>query len=208
MKEIKKNWLLISAICFFVLINTAYLWENNLGLWAIPIDLILALIYVWLFSLLVREIFFSIKERFRKKKRLLQIGILILVLSLTFYSPAGLIKYEFFESETVLIAEREGAANCLTTLKLKENLSFNERAICFGSSETKGNFGFINDTIFFENVQLGRNTSKFYQFAVIKPSTHDNEKIKGDLILYNSTNDTTGYLLWITKNELEKLKAN
>jgi len=103
----------------------------------------------------------------------------------------------------LLIAQREGAANCMTTLKLKEDNTFIERNVCFGVTETKGKYRLSGDTIYFENVSLGRHVKKFYQFAVIVDKEQEG-KYSGDLVRYENYSDTTGIPLWISKNELKK----
>jgi len=118
----------------------------------------------------------------------------------------GLIDFDKLEGNDVLVAEREGSANCLTTLKLKDNFTFRERIGCFGVTEIKGTFRVVQDTIYFDNVELGRNENEFYKFAVIKPTKSNNSKILGDLKRYKNTSDTIGHELWIIKNELQKLK--
>lgn len=154
---------------------------------------------------LVRQIFLTIKERLNHKERLIVIGLLSAVLLLTYYKPLGLVDFDKLEGNNVLVAEREGAANCLTTLKLKDDFTFRERIGCFGVTEVKGTFRVVQDTIYFYNVELGRHENEFYKFAVIKPSKFDNNKILGDLIRYKNINDTVGHELWITKNDLQKL---
>jgi hypothetical protein len=203
---LKKNILILTTIIFFLLVNTTYYWEAKLGLFALPVFLLLVLVYIGLGVALVRQIYFLIKDKFADKKRFFNIGLLITVLVLTFYKPLGIIDFDKLEGVDVLIAEREGAANCLTILKLKEDHTFRERASCFGISVIKGTYTVINDTIYFENIQYGRNKNEFYEFAVIKPSEFTNSKIVADLIKYKNKADTTGYILWVTKNELNKLK--
>lgn len=202
----KNKGLLITTIIFFLTINTVYYWEGKLGLFAFPAFLILAVVYLGLAIALLRQVYFAIKEGFTDKPRLLIIGLLTLVLVLIFFRPFGLIDFDKLEGDNILIAEREGAANCMTTLKLKDDFTFRERNVCFGVTETKGNFRFQNDTIYFDNVSVGRHESEFYKFAVIKPSKFDNSKFFGYLIRYKDLADTTGHELWITKNELNKLK--
>ena len=73
-------------------------------------------------------------------------------------------------------------------------------------TEIKGNYHLQNDTIYFDNVNVGRHENEFYEFAVIKPSKFDNSKFFGDLIRYKDLLDTIGHELWITKIELNKLK--
>jgi hypothetical protein len=188
------------------LVNTSYYWEGKLGLFAFPFFLLLAAVYLGLAFALLRQLYFLIKEKFIQKNRFLLIGLLTAVLLLTYFKPLGLFDFDKLEGNDVLVAEREGSANCLTTLKLKDNFTFRERIGCFGVSEIKGTFRVLKDTIYFDNIQLGRGESDFYKFAVIRQSKFDNSKILGDLIRYKDLTDTVGHLLWITKNELSKLK--
>ena len=202
----KNKGLFITTISFFLLVNTTFYWEGKLGIFAIPIFLLLITIYIVLVVALLRQLYFSFKEKFKIKSRLILIGLLTFVLLLTYLKPLGLIDFDKLEGNDVLIAEREGSANCLTILKLKEDYTFRERIGCFGVSEIKGTFRVANDTIYFDNIKISRNEESFYKFAVIKPSKFDNPKIFGDLIRYKDLTDTIGHFLWITKNDLYKLK--
>jgi len=202
---LKNRRLLITTFVFFFLVNTNYYWEGKLGLFAFPAFLLLAAVYLGLAIALVQQVYFLIKENFRQKKRVLLTGLLTGVLLLTYLNPLGLVDFDKLEGNDVLVAEREGSANCLTTLKLKDDFTFRERIGCFGVSEIKGTFRVVKDTIYFDNVQLGRHEDHFYKFAVIKATKFDNSKIVGDLIRYRDLTDTVGHGLWITKNELQKL---
>ena len=164
-------------------------------------------VYFGLAIALLRQIYFSVKEKFKQKHRFILIGLLTTVLLLTYFKPLGIVDFDKFEGADILIAEREGSANCLTTLRLKDDYTFKERIGCFGVSEIKGTFRVVNDTIYFDNIQLWRQEESFYKFAVIKPTEFDNSKIFGDLIRYKDLTDTVGHFLWITKNDLSKLKV-
>lgn len=202
----KNIGLYITTIIFFLLVNTTYYWEGKLGLFAIPAFALLVAAYFGLAIALLRQIYFSVKEKFKQRHRFILIGLLTTVLLLTYFKPLGLVDFDKFEGTDILVAEREGAANCLTTLKLKDDYTFRERIGCFGVSEIKGTFRVANDTIYFDNIKLGRQEENFYKFAVIKPTKFDNSKIFGDLIRYKDLTDTVGHVLWITKNDLSKLK--
>jgi len=203
---LKIKGLIITTIVFFLLVNTSYYWEGKLELFAFPAFLLLAAVYLGLAIALYLQLYLTFKERFNQKKRFIVIGLLITVLLLSFLKPMGLIDFDKLEGNDVLVAEREGSANCLTTLKLKDNFTFRERIGCFGVTEIKGTFRVVQDTIYFDNVELGRNENEFYKFAVIKPTKSNNSKILGDLKRYKNTSDTIGHELWIIKNELQKLK--
>ena len=156
---------------------------------------------------LLRQLYFLIKGKFKQKNRFPLVALLTVVLLLTYFKPLGIVDFDKLEGNDILVAEREGSANCLTTLKLKDDFTFRERIGCFGVSEIKGTFRVVKDTIYFDNVQFGRGENDFYKFAVIKPSMFDNSKILGDLIRYKNSTDTVGHELWITKNELQKLRV-
>jgi hypothetical protein len=146
----------------------------------------------------VRYIYFAFKERFKNKDRMFSISLLLIVLTLIFIKPFGIINFEKFESTNVLIAEREGVAGCSMTLKLKENKKFIAKSVCFGMSETIGQYEIKNDTIYFYDIELGRNDKEFYKFAVLKPS-----KNYFTLLCFKSKNDTIGHGLKVKLDELK-----
>ena len=201
----KNKGLIISTILFFLIVNTNYFWEGKLGIVAFPVFLILVLVFIVLSILLLGQLIKGIKERFSDKTRNVTIGIIATILILIFLKPNGLINFDKFNGTDILIAQREGAANCMTTIKLKENMTFRERSVCFGVTEIKGTYELRNDTIFFENIEYGRNENKFYEFAVIKPSKINTDKF--DFVRFKNKNDTIGNELWIVKNELKELKT-
>ncbi|MVZ65372.1 hypothetical protein GQF61_05855 [Sphingobacterium sp. DK4209] len=110
----KNKGLLLTIIIFFLIVNTTYYWEGKLGFFAFPAFLILVIIFLGLGVALTRQIYFLIKEKFTDKKRIIIIGLLTLVLLLTFKKPFGLIDFDKLEGGNVLIAKREGSANCMT----------------------------------------------------------------------------------------------
>lgn len=200
----KQKGLLITTILFFQIVNTNYYWEGKLGFFAFPVDFLLVIVYVVLGFILLRQFFLAFKEKFIDKQRLAIIGILVVVLTVIFFKPNGLINFDKLQGKDLLVAEREGAANCMTTLKLKENNSFIERSVCFGVMEVKGNYELKGDTIFFKDIGYVRHESGYYKFAVIQKSDTEKAKYLGDIVMYKNYNDTTGLDLWITKNELTK----
>ena len=202
----KNKGILITTILFFLIVNTTYYWEGKLGLFAFPAFLILAVAYFIFAIALIQQIYFAFKEKFKNNFRLITIRVLTFVLALTFIKPFGLVDFDTLEGDTILIAEREGSANCMTTLKLKDDFTFRERNICFGVTEILGKYHLRNDTIYFDTVNVGRNESEFYKFAVISQTKSVNDKFLGKLVRYKSVNDTIEHELWITKIDLEKLK--
>ena len=200
--KLKSKLLIATSLLFFLIVNTNYFWEAKLGRLSMLITFFLFSIYITFIFILLAQLYYGIKEDFKNIKRLFCIGIIFIVLLLTYLKPFGLINFEKFESKDLLIAYKEGVANCSTRLKLKENGKFNERNVCFEISEISGEYVLKNDTIFFKNINSEQN-EKYYEFAIIKKVNISNSnKIK--LIRYNNQNDTIGNILWIKKNELNK----
>jgi hypothetical protein len=195
---------LITAIIFFLILNTLYFWESKLGGYAMALALLLIIVGGVLAISLIYQLYLAIKEKLANRKRLISIVGISAVLILSFFYPYGLINYEKFGAKDVLIAEREGAANCYTTLKLKANNKFIEKSICFGVSEVSGEYSIKGDSIFFSNVRSGRGENEYYQFAVVTRSDFQNQKILGELKRFKNYNDTLPYGLFITKNEFKK----
>lgn len=193
--------MLISAL-FFIVVNTRYFWEGKLDLFAIPVFLFLAIVYLCLALALFGQVFFLIKEKFANVQRLIGAAILALLLTLTLCKPNGLINLEYFEAEDLLIAQREGSANCLTTFKLKKDHTFKERNICFGISEVTGTYRVSKDTIYFENVKRGKQEDKKYEFAVLQKLEKFTENPLA-LTLFVSKNDTLGHCYFVVKNEMK-----
>jgi len=200
----KQKGLFIATILFFLIVNTNYFWEGKLGFFAFPVDFLLVIAYLILGVLLLRQLFFAFKEKFKDKQGLVIIGTLVAVLTMTFLKPNGLINFDKLQGKDLLVAEREGAANCMTTFKLKENNTFIERSVCFGVMEIKGKYVLKGDTIFFKDIGSVRHEKGYYKFAVIQKSDSEKTKYLGDLVMYKSYSDTIKRELWITKNELTK----
>lgn len=78
-------------------------------------------------------------------------------------------------------------------LKLKENRKFIFNNVCFGTSKISGEYITSGDLIFFQNVKLGRNAKRFYEYGVIN---HDKEK---RMKLFYTKQDTIGIALNIIK---------
>lgn len=198
----KQKRLNVATIIFFLLVNTTYFWEGKLGMYAMFTFLILILFFLILTVFLFGQIFIAFKEKLSNRKRLVLIGLMTTALSSSFFYPSGIINFEKFNAESLLVAQREGAANCLTTLKLRSDNTFIERTVCLGITETTGRYRMQGDTVYFEEVSLGTHESEFYKYAIIEKRTTQNKNNLGNLVKYKDLSDSTGLSLWIVKNEL------
>ncbi|TKG95109.1 hypothetical protein EYV94_10365 [Puteibacter caeruleilacunae] len=202
----KQKRLIILAILFSLTINTTYFWEGQLGFFAIVALGLLAIVFCILAIALIVQLVIGVRERFKQRIRIYNIVIISVVLALAIKKPNGVINFGRLSGKDLLIAQREGAANCMTTFKLKENNKFIERHICFGVMDISGKYKMINDTIYFTNVSSHRHAKNYYKFAVIKPSRFNSSKKDYDLVMYHNASDSIGTELWIIKNELNLVK--
>ena len=197
----KNKAIILATILYFLIINTTYFWQGKLGLYSFPFFVILVLIFLILFVIFIKQVYNGINENFKNKLTNLNIIILIITLSFTFAKPNGLVNFEQFQEKDLLIAEREGGANCNTILKLKENGIFKEKTVCFGITEIIGKYEFKNDTIFFSKIKSESIENKYFEFAIIKKSINKNDNLS-NIVRYLNKKDKIGKELWIRENNL------
>ncbi len=193
--------LLIAALVFLFFINTSYFWEDLPGLWDIGVTIFLLLYFIILSVCLLSEIYKAIREKLRDRQRVLSVTAVGLILALTVLFPSGLIDFKRLEGKDILIAQREGAANCMTTFRLKKNKRFIQKSVCFGIEKKKGSYYIENDTIFLNN--NSRVDSTGYSFAIIQLDSTHTGNAKGEINLYRNKDDKEPLFLLITKYDQE-----
>jgi hypothetical protein len=191
---LKYRTLLIIAIVFFLVQHTLSFWE---GLHPLLLLAGMMLLFITWFILAVLLGYFVIAKKPDSPTQIATLIIAAVVVGLAYYRPFGIINLRQFESKDLLIAEREGAANCTTTFRLKKDKTFRERNVCFGVTKQNGHYSIHNDTIIFSGID-----KDVYKFAVIKPPDSLSESKAGDFFLYRASEDTTPLRLWIIRNEL------
>jgi len=194
---LKNKILLITAIVFFLIINTWRLWNLDNPVLLIPIMLLVFITWCILAGAMVWQGYKVTAEKFKNKERNITVILVAVVVGLAIYSPFGIIDFERFESKDLLIAEGQGRGNCMTFVKLKKDKTFRKGSECFGVAKEKGEYSIHNDTITFSDIDKG-----FYKFALIERPDSLSEGKTGDLLLYSELKDTTPVRLWIIKNEL------
>lgn len=202
--KVQYKRLIILSVVFFLLVQTSYFWELWLEGLSMFLGLLLIIVWMTLAGLFFSHLVMLIVEKFRNRQRLIVAAVLFVAVSTSFLKPAGLIDFDRLTGKDLFIATREGAANCQTILKLKDNNTFVERNVCWNISEIKGSYTIKGDTVFFTNVKPNRSNEKYYMYAtIIKKNKieHGSYKTVGDLVLYKDKKDTTGHILWITKND-------
>ena len=193
---------IILFLGFFLLVNTQYFWEQNLGMAAMIVMTISIGAFFVLGMIVVLQLFKLLRKENRRIPRIISVIIGGFVLLTTYIKPYGLIDFKQFEPETKLEANRTGGGNCNQKIKLFMDQTFTERSRCFSTSTTKGNWKLLNDTIYFSNVRKGATVDEYYSMAVIKQS-NTSSSIES-LHRFRDENDSTGHEIWIYKNELNE----
>lgn len=169
------NIVLIFSILFFIVVNTQYLLEFNksYGMLSYLIMLFLIGIYGVIALLFVFQVAFSIKERFKRKRRVFTIGFMAIVLVTAYLYPRGMIDYSIFEASDNIVAYREGVANCGITMKLKENQRFIITEICFGISKHTGRYVIKGDSVLF---YYDKEKREGIEYAIIETPEYQEQK--------------------------------
>ena len=183
----------ITTLIFFAIINTLYLWEHFLKGWDMLLVMVLVLAFLILGAVLLRQLLLLTREKFTNRHRTITVIIMTVVLGLTAFFPGGLINYKKWEGTDWMVAQREGAANCMTTFRLKTNKKFTEEYVCFGVDRKKGTYEIRNDTIYLSYQQ---EDAANYWYGIIKPDTSGTKiNQKGRLHLFKKKDDV--YPLWL-----------
>lgn len=124
-KEYKDT--LFLTVPFFLIVNTSYFWEKDLGLFAMLSFLFIVLYSLIITIVLILQLVKAIKEKFVIRNRIIKLVILSFALLSFYLYPRGIIDFAQFESESLLIASIEGAANCRKTLTLKADNTLKRR---------------------------------------------------------------------------------
>jgi hypothetical protein len=176
------------------------LWMDQLGFFgSLLIAIVLCLSFLILGCCLIWHVAFGIKERFKNRNRSIITAVLMIVVAVAYFQPFGLLTPDRFEGKDLLIAQREGSANCTTVFKLKENNRFVEETVCFGIARIKGEYRLKDDTVYFHNVEGSKES--YYQFAVIQKSVASESGL-GTLVRYKNAADSAATSLWIVINNL------
>jgi len=201
-----KHKSVIASIFLLTAVNTAFLWERLPSLWDLGIFIALMFIWVVLGFVLLLKIGGILIDRFKNKRQIVSSSVIGIVLLLTFLYPNGIVRPENFEDPPVMIAQREGVANCSTTIVLKDDLRFKETSACFGVDRSEGSYQINGDTVKlqFDNES---NFGSTETFAIIELNPDTSKSWIGSLIYYRNYGDTIPLTLNLTKLQKEKIKS-
>lgn len=182
---------LIVTVTFFFVFHTQDYWSEYTSIFFFILFIAMFGAFLFVLGTFFSELYHCIRESFKSTQRNVSLLITTLVIALTIYAPSGLVKYDWFTADDIIVAEREGAANCITSLHLKKNGTFLEVSVCFGSMRKDGVFKIKNDTIWFAS------NYDFYEFGTIGTNHLGNSHIY--LNLYESKQDTLPYFMMLPK---------
>lgn len=190
------------AIAVFLLINTSYFWEKWIGFWVMPLTLLLMALFVALLINLFILFIRLIRIRFSDPNKNKEFFILCSIQAFTLLFPFGLIDFRKFEGKDIISAQREGVANCMLYLRLKEDGKFVEKQTCFGVDEKQGHYLIRGDSIFlyWETVPAG--VDKPAVGIIIKDEL--SEPLSKTILYFRNLTDTIPLRLDVTKYDLPK----
>lgn len=143
-----KNKSVIVAVILLTVVNTSFLWEQLPSGWDFLLTLLLACIWLLLVFLFFWKFIVFIQSKKTDQRKIGTLIIILFVILFCFFFPLGIIKSSDFDPDPYLIASREGAANCTTTIILGTDSTFIERSVCFGVERKTGTFTINRDTVF------------------------------------------------------------
>lgn len=200
-----KSKSVIVAILLLIGVNTSFLWER--ADWDFGIAILLMFVWVILGFVFILKLGGLLIDRFKKTRPIISTAIIGVILLLTFLYPFGLFRPENFKDPPIAVAQREGVANCSTTIVLKNKFRFKETSVCFGVKRAEGNYQINGDTLKFDFDDLSIFGSD-KAMAIIKLNTDSSKTWIGNLIYYRNSQDTVPLTMTLTKFEKEKLKKH
>ena len=145
-------------------------------------------------------------EKPKHYQRLIFVLVIIILNFLSLAEPMGMIDWEKYEDENLLVAEREGTANCRSIIKLKANNKFKYVNRCFGVDFHLGTYQISNDTI---HLQLKNHVGYMDKkaFAVLLKSQNDSTKYSR-VILHQNYEAKRKLSYFVKEINMDKLLNN
>lgn len=159
----KQPWVK-AAICCMLAMLTSDFWEPWLGWHSFYVMIGVTFLSGVLLLRFLYLILIMLGPLGRTKWHYIQSAWLALAFMVSYLYFNGNLSIERFMGKPVLVAGREGAANCTTVLKLFPNGHFKLQSVCLGISRLEGDWHKESDTIFFTDFS-GRSDVQRFQYA-------------------------------------------
>lgn len=144
----KQPYSVYIGLAILLLLNTTYFWEKWLGGWGLLLTLLIIVLSVALCIKLLVLFVRLVKNRFADSTKTKQFLVLLSIVMLLVFFPFGIIDFRRFEAKNIFSVQREGVANCMLYVNLKEDGGCVEKQICFGTYEKSGRYKVKGDSIF------------------------------------------------------------
>ncbi|RRT92568.1 hypothetical protein [Empedobacter falsenii] len=151
-----------SLVLLFLLINTQHFWIHETGIFAIVLYLVELILFIGLIISTILKLYKYFDDDERNFKKGIPVFISIVVLTLVFLYPSGIITDKTIYGKDKLVAYSIGTADCSTTYYFKSNDIYIVNSFCFFPSREIGKYYLKNDTIYFDTI-----TNKQYKFGTI-----------------------------------------
>lgn len=187
----------------FIALNSSLLWERLPSGWDFLLTIIfgfIGLILIFVFLLKLGGLFI---DKFKNGNNIVSVIIIGAVLLFCFMFPLGVIRSSDFDPDPYLIASREGAAYCQTTIILGIEKTFIERSVCFGVDRKQGTYEIKNDTVFL-SFEDKSNFGMKETIGIIKWNENDKSGNFGYLKYFSTDSKDKPMDLIITKLKKEK----
>ena len=199
----RKKSISILILIFFGIWFFQYFLSYVPGAFTIGVLLIGLSLWIVILGIALYQIIKLALEKSKYYQRLIYVAVIFILNFISLAKPMGLIDWEKYEGENLLIADREGTANCRTILKLKPKNKFKYISRCFGVDFHMGTYKFANDTL---HLQLKRDVDYMDEssFATLVKSENDSTKYIR-LILHENYESKRKLSYLIREIEIEKL---
>jgi len=190
-------------VVFFGIWFFQYFLSYIQGAYTIVVLLIGLCLWFILLGIAIYQLIKLAVEKIKNYQRLLFVSIILILGFLSYTEPMGMINWEKYEGQNILVAEREGTANCRTIIKLKENNKLKYISRCFGVDFHLGTYELRKDTLYFE---LEKNVGYMdkYSYATLLKSKTDTTKYKR-MILHKNFEDKRSLSFSIKEIKMNKL---
>ena len=200
----KNTIFLFLAIAFYCIWFFQYFLSYIEGANSVIATLLQLCGWIFLFGVACFHLFKWRRETTKNNKRLFYSILIFIFNLLSLVKPQGLIDWEKYEDENLLVAVYIGVVSCQTTLKLRPNNNFKYINSCFQKDFHFGTYKLINDTLYFEvDKNLGFMDKSTY--AILKKSNEDTSQYR-ILDLYRNPKETRCISFFIKKINWQELK--
>jgi hypothetical protein len=156
-----------------------------------------------LIGIAILQLIILIFEKPKIYQRLIFVSAILFLNLFSLTKPKGLVNWEKYEGENLLVAERIGTAKCRTKIKLKDGNKFKFENHCFGIDFQFGTYILKGDTLFFALDEVNNFMDKS-SFAILLRGEKDTSKYY-QLLLFENHEKTRSLNFEISEIKMNKI---